>query len=244
MPPMSVERLDRETHVWLVVPEAIQDKTKLDACRSVLSESELAQYQRFHFPQDRHRFLVSHALVRNVLSKYLDISPAEWMFYCTSHGRPEIANRDISALRFNLTHTAGLAACVVTLCDPCGIDAEQIAARHDPLAVARRMFSAAEYEQLRQLAGREQMEYFLTLWTLREAYVKARGIGISFPTRKLQFDIDAEGLVSVEFQPELKERADQWQFTLLAPTPQHLGALAVRRSGTLHKELVVRNFDM
>ncbi len=241
---MHLERLDRETHVWLVVPEAIQDRTTLEACRSVLSESELAQYRRFHFAEDRHRYLVSHALVRKVLSEYLDIPPVEWMFYRTGHGRPEIANPGIPSLRFNLTHTAGLAACVVTLSDQCGIDAEQISARRNPVGVARRMFSEAEYEQLRQLAGREHLEYFFARWTLREAYVKARGIGISFPTRKLHFDIDPEGVVSVKFQPELNEQADRWQFAVLTPTPQHLGAIAVRQSGDLDKKLVVRNFEI
>ena len=105
------------------------------------------------------------------------------------------------------------------------------------------MFSEAEYEQLRQLAGRKQLEYFFTRWTLREAYVKARGIGISFPTRKLRFDIDLAGLVSVEFEPELNEQPDRWQFTVFTPTPQHLGAIAIRRSGDLRKKLVVRKLN-
>jgi len=239
-----LECLEREIHVWFVVPEAIQDEMKLEACQSVLSASELARYKRFYFPEDRHRYLVSHALVRNVLSKYLDIPPAEWMFYRTGHGRPEIANTAIPALRFNLTHTAGLAACVVTLSDYCGIDAEQITARHNPLGVARRMFSEAEYEQLGQLTGREQLEYFFSRWTLREAYVKARGIGISFPTRMLHFDIDPAGLVSVEFQLELKEPTDRWHFNVLTPTPQHIGAIAIRRTGNLDKQLVVREFNL
>lgn len=241
---MPIERLAREAHVWLMVPESVQDEARLEACRAVLSESELARYERFRFPQDRHRYLVSHALVRNVLSRYLEIPPAEWVFFCTSHGRPEIANPEIPPLRFNLTHTTGLAACVVTLSDPCGIDAERIAARHDPLGVARRMFSEAEYEQLSRLAGLEQLQYFFTRWTLREAYVKARGIGISFPTHKLRFNVDPAGLVSVTFQLELKEQIDRWQFRVLRPTPQHIGAIAISRSGDLDKKLVVRNFDL
>lgn len=242
--PTPLECLEREIHVWFVIPEAIQDEMELEACQSVLSASELARYKRFYFPEDRHSYLVSHALVRNVLSEYLNISPAEWIFYRTGHGRPEIANPGIPVLRFNLTHTAGLAACVVTLSDQCGIDAERIATRHDPLGVARRMFSEAEYKQMRQLAGRKQLEYFFIRWTLREAYVKARGIGISFPTRKLHFDIDPAGLVSVKFQLELKEQTARWHFNVLTPTPQHIGAIAIRRAGNLHKQVVVREFNL
>ena len=239
-----LECLKREIHVWLVVPEAIQEKTRLAACQSVLCPSERARYKRFYFPEDRHRYLVSHALVRNVLSHYLDIPPAEWMFYRTGHGRPELANLEIPALRFNLTHTAGLAACVVALSDHCGIDAEHVTARHNPLGVARRMFSDGEYEQLRQLTGRKQLEYFFSRWTLREAYVKARGIGLSFPTRMLRFDVDPAGLVSVNFQPELKEQTDRWHFNLLTPTPRHIAAIAIRRTANLDKQLVVRKFNL
>lgn len=240
---MHYQRLDREAHVWLVAPEAVQDGAILEASRSVLSESELIHCNRLFFHEDRHRYLISHALVRNVLSRYSAVAPSEWRFSRGDHGRPEIANSDIPPLRFNLTHTAGLAACVVTLSDPCGIDAEQLSARHDLLGVARRMFSIDEYQQLTELGGREQQEYFFSRWTLREAYVKARGIGISFPTRKLTFCIDATGHVSVEFQPELEERSDHWQFAVLSLTPQHLGAIAIYRQSGPALRVVVRHFD-
>ncbi|MGD8615460.1 MAG: 4'-phosphopantetheinyl transferase superfamily protein [Gammaproteobacteria bacterium] len=242
--PVHLEQLEHEIHVWLVFPDAIQEQTKLDALKSVLCPSELASYRRLHSPQDQHRYLISHAFLRNALSQYVPVPPSGWTFHHSSHGRPEIANPGTPALRFNLTHTAGLSACVVTLFDACGIDAERIVTRHHPLPVARRMFSRPEQEQLEQLTGREQLKYFFSRWTLREAYVKALGIGLSFPTRKLQFDIDAQGRVRVEFNPELNEQARSWQFAVLTPSQQHCGAVAVRRSSNREKQVVVRNFSM
>lgn len=240
---MSVEslaQLSDEAHVWFIRPDFIQDKTTLDACRHMLSEQEREQCQRFRFPEDSHHYLVSHALVRNVLSKYVEISPDGWVFSRSDHGRPEVANPGLPPIRFNLSHTKGLAACVVTLSSDCGIDVEKIYARHNPIGVAKRMFSSSEYEHMRQLNGRMQLEYFFTRWTLREAYVKARGIGISFPTRKLSFDIESSNDINIEFQAEIEDSSNDWQFQLLSLTNEHISAIAIRREYNSNIKIITR----
>ena len=236
-----MDKLHRETHAWFMVPEAVQDPSTLETCLSLLCEQELEQYRRFHFAEDRQRYLVSHALLRNVLSRYVDLDPAEWRFSRSEHGKPEIANPGIPALQFNLTHTAGLAGCVVSFSDACGIDAEKIAKRHNPVGVAKRMFSEAETRELEQLEGQAYLEHFFTRWTLREAYVKALGIGISFPTRKLTFTVNKDNFVEVSFHPDIEERRDNWHFELLKPTAEHIAAIAIRRrSGEIDKKIVTR----
>jgi 4'-phosphopantetheinyl transferase len=235
----------REAHVWFIVPEAIKTAGTLSALQRLLSDDELQQYRRFYFARDSHRYLVSHALVRTVLSKYAEVAPAEWRFSHNRHGRPEIANAgDIPALRFNLTHTRGLAACIVSLSDACGIDAEMLVKRHDPLAVARRMFSETEYLQLRQLSDAQQLECFFKAWTLREAYVKAIGIGIAFPTHKLVFAVDADDSVAVSFHPDIDDRPQDWDFCLLRPTGEHIAATAVQSRDGVGKRIVTRFADL
>jgi len=241
---MLIDSLHQETHAWFTIPESVQDDGILQRLNAILSEEELSRYRRFHFPADRHRYLVSHALVRETLSKYIDIPPADWCFSHGEHGRPEIANPATPALRFNLTHTAGLAACVVTLSDDCGIDAEQIAERHNPAGVAKRMFSEAETRELEQLEGQAYLEHFFNRWTLREAYVKARGIGISFPTRKLTFTVNKDNFVEVSFHPDIEERRDNWHFELLKPTAEHIAAIAIRRNGDIDKKIITRFIDL
>jgi 4'-phosphopantetheinyl transferase len=236
----SFEKLHQEAHAWFIVPEAVQEPSTLETCLSLLCEQELRQYRRFHFAEDRHRYLVSHALVRNVLSRYVDLRPAEWNFSRSQHGKPEVANPGIPALQFNLTHTAGLAGCVVSFSDACGIDAEKITGRHNPAGVAKRMFSEAETRELEQLEGEAYLEHFFTRWTLREAYVKARGIGISFPTRKLTFTLDRDNAVEVSFHPDIEDRQDNWHFQLLRPTEEHIAAIAIRRNGDIDKKIVTR----
>jgi len=226
---LMLERLNQETHVWYVKPETIHDRKVLDACMGTLSEQEREQCRRFHFPDDSHHYLVSHALVRYALSAYLDIRPHEWVFSLSDHGRPELANPGVPPIRFNLSHTKGLAACVVNLSGDCGVDVEKIVARHNPVGVAKRMFSTAEYEHMLQLYGHEQLEYFFTRWTLREAYVKARGIGISFPVHKLNFTVESDSDIKIGFQPDIQDDGGDWQFQLLPLSTGHAASVAIRR---------------
>ena len=224
-----LERLDQETHVWYVKPETVRDKMVLDTCMDALSEQEREQYRRFRFPDDSHHYLVSHALVRYALSAYFDMRPREWVFSLSDRGRPELANPGLPPIRFNLSHTKGLAACVVNLSSDCGVDVERIYARHNPIGVAKRMFSTAEYEHMLQLHGHEQLEYFFTRWTLREAYVKARGIGISFPTHKLNFTVESDSDIKIDFDPDIQDDGGGWQFQLLPLSTEHVTSVAIRR---------------
>ncbi|MBW1944936.1 MAG: 4'-phosphopantetheinyl transferase superfamily protein [Deltaproteobacteria bacterium] len=228
---MLLTQLSHEAHVWAVRPGSIQDRATIDVCMDLLSDRERQQYRRFRFPDDSHHYLISHALVRYALSKYTDISPRDWVFSESDHGRPEVANPGLPPIRFNLSHTRGLAACVVTLSRDCGIDVEKIHARHNPVGVAKRMFSEDEYGQMQRLTGHEQLEYFFTRWTLREAYVKARGIGISFPTHKLNFTVESDSDINIDFDPDIRTDAGDWLFQLLPVSTGHITAVAIRREG-------------
>lgn len=240
---MLIDNLHREAHVCFAIPEAVQDEAILQRLAATLSDEELDKYRRFHFPEDRHHYLVSHALLRMTLSEYADLSPVDWRFSRNEHGRPEIANPDMPPLRFNLTHTDGLVGCIVTLDNDCGIDAEKVTARHATPGIAKRMFSEAEYRELLQLEGHDSLEYFFTHWTLREAYVKARGIGIFFPTHKLTFTVTDRHSVAVSFHPDIGNRQEHWYFRLLDLSDAHVTAIALNSATTVSKNIVVRHCD-
>jgi 4'-phosphopantetheinyl transferase len=237
---MLQDHLHREIHVWFARPDHATNPARLDQYRAILSTQETTRYRRFHFPADSHRYLIAHALLRKTLSKYADLPPTGWAFTQGTHGRPEISNPGVPALRFNLTHTKGLVGCVVTLENDCGIDAEALSSRHDLSGVAKRMFSVDESRELQQLEGSRQLDYFFARWTLREAYVKALGIGISHPTQKLSFTIGGDDSIQVAFRPELKDNAGHWQFRLLRPTPEHIAAIAIHKNNQPPKKLIVR----
>ena len=234
--------LSSEAHVWMISPESVRDPAILQYCRDTLSQDERDRVDRFFRPEDSHSYLISHAMVRSVLSRYADITPGDWKFSEGIHGRPEIDSDQQTSLRFNLTHTNGLAACIVTCDDPCGIDAEQVNARNNPIGVAERMFSAKELEQLKQYEGDAFLEYFYERWTLREAYVKARGIGISFPTHQLCFDIMQDN-VTVEFDSDIDDREEDWNFRLIRPDSGHIVALALHDCTGIKKQVRINHFS-
>jgi 4'-phosphopantetheinyl transferase len=223
-----LERLDREAHIWTAIPESVRAPEDIARLRATLSGEERERMQRLQNAEDAHRYLVSHAMLRQVLSRYVAIAPHQWRFRYGPHGRPELAGPATTPLRFNLTHTTGLAACIVSTHHACGIDAEQLRERHRPLRVARRMFSDREYAELEPLTGRHFLEYFYSRWTLREAYVKAVGIGISFPTRTLDFSIDAKGSATIDLPPEVGRDGRDWRLQLFRPTGDHLLAIALQ----------------
>ena len=241
---MLQDQLQREVHVWFARPDHANNPARLDQYRDILSAQETTRYRRFHFPADSHHYLIAHTLLRHTLSKYADIPPAGWTFTQGTHGRPAISNPELPAICFNLTHTSGLVGCVVTLGNDCGIDAEALSSRHDLRGVAKRMFSVDESRELQQLKGSRQLDYFFTRWTLREAYVKALGIGISFPTRKLYFTIGADDRIQVTFKPELEDNAEHWQFRLIRPTPEHIAAIAINKNNQPEKKIIVRTVEL
>jgi 4'-phosphopantetheinyl transferase len=224
--PADLRSLHSENHVWFIDPETVANPSQLEACRSVLSTDEMRRAARLRFPADRHLYLVSHALVRRVLSAYCTIAPQQWLFSCNERGKPEIANSAAPALRFNLTHTHRLAACIVSMGVDCGIDAEHISTRHNPKGVARRMFSPEEVARLEALRDDARLEYFYSGWTLREAYVKARGLGIAFPTHKLAFEFADPHRVRARFDTDIDDDPLRWTFRLFRPTREHVLATA------------------
>lgn len=236
-----LEQLEQQVHVWFTVPEEISDPHTLSEYFSLLSEDERERQQRFHFEKDRHSFLVSHALVRKVLSKYVDVDPCEWQFAAGEYGRPEICSPAcVPRLRFNLTHTEGLTACLVTLDTDCGVDAERIGGQRDLRAVAEKMFACSELEILRPLSGRQYQQQFYSFWTLHEAYCKALGTGLGFSNKDYAFKVASDNDISISFDSLGGGEVERelWQFSLLRPAVDHLVAIAVRTNGVPAKNVL------
>ena len=186
--------LAENAHVRILRTDTVTDPDKLADSATLLSPDETARFNRFRFDADRRLFLLSHAMLRRALSAYADVEPAAWVFSHTVNGKPEIAGPDPGLpLRFNLTHTRGLAACVVTHSVDCGVDAEQLSVRRHAMEIAARMFAAEELEVLRGLQGQAFLEQFYACWTLREAYGKARGVGLTGVGKHIRFERDTHG---------------------------------------------------
>jgi 4'-phosphopantetheinyl transferase len=199
-------------------------------CAGLLSDEEKARGERYLMPKSRLEHLVARALVRTTLSRYCDVAPRDWTFRENEHGRPDVDGpAGAPPLRFNLSHTHGLVACAVVLERELGIDVEDASHARPTLDIADRFFAPSEVAALHAVPEALQRERFFAYWTLKESYIKARGMGLAIPLHHFAFELDRGANVSIAFAPELDDDPSTWQFERARPTERHSAALAVRR---------------
>ncbi len=226
--------------VWFAPVDDVLPET-LAAWDATLSGDERERRDRFLFPEHRRQFHVAHGLVRATLSRYARIDPGDWAFDIGAHGRPEI--RDTSGgrrLRFNLSHTHGLVAVAVAWERDIGVDVEAADRRAATLAIADRFFAPTEIAALRAAPAESQQDRFIRTWTLKEAYIKARGMGLALPLQQFAFELHEPDGATVAFDARLVDDPRAWFFAEVRPLPGHRLAIAARRSGAAALALRVR----
>lgn len=217
-------------HLHYVFSDEVQDTALLSAYHALMAPDEAKQQARFYFPEGRHEYLITRALVRSVLSLYAEVAPEDWTFVRNSHGRPEIAGPAGGPnLRFNLSNTRGLIACLVALDRDVGADVEDTERRGGSLEVADRFFSPFEVDALHALPEGSQRARFFEYWTLKESYIKARGMGLAIPLDHFSFHLDDGPSIGIAFDPRLDDDPADWQFSLWRPRPRWTMAAAIRK---------------
>ena len=231
--------LGREVHIWTAEQT---DNLPTELFESWLSADETRRYRRYIRKCDRDLFLLAHALLRHTLSQYADVEPADWCFETAEHGRPELVGplADLN-LRFNISHTPGLAVVLISDRVDAGVDVERRSTVADRAALVRRVFAAAERGALQRLPPEERERRFYEFWTLKEAYIKARGLGLTLPLRNFAFTVDRERDITIEFEEPIRDDPAQWQFALWGPSGVHQGAIAVCRGGGPNRAIVFRD---
>jgi 4'-phosphopantetheinyl transferase len=234
----SEDRID----VWLAYYGEISDPRVHAEYRALLTDEERGKEFRFYFPDDQRRYLVTRAMVRTVLSRYLDVAPTDWRFANNPYGRPEIANlsRDECGLCFNISHTRGLIALAVTQHRELGVDVENVRTRDVSIEIADRFFAQAEVSELATVPPERQQDRFFEYWTFKESYIKARGMGLSIPLGQFSFHYPHERAVQFAVQPELGDDAARWSFWQYRPTSEHLLAVCAERRVGSAPSLVLR----
>ncbi len=191
-----------------------------------MSAGERERYARFRHDRDRWMFALGREMARTLVGDALDVAPGAWLWREGPHGRPEIAS-PAGDLHFNLSHSAGVVACVLGRGRAIGVDLENLARRPPDPAIVSRYCSAAEAEDVCARAE-GWSDRFLTYWTLKEAYLKARGLGIAVPLSDISFSLGPEpDQARVEFLKSLAGTDDRWTFHLTRIAPHHLAAVAI-----------------
>jgi 4'-phosphopantetheinyl transferase len=184
--------------------------------RDVLSAQERERAARFRFERDRRRYILRHGKLRELLSDYLNCAPARICFAYNSFGKPSVAG---GALRFNVSHSHGTALFVFARGVEVGCDIE----RRDPRFVCdqipERFFSALEAQTLRSLPASSRTRAFFNCWTRKEAFIKARGCGLSLP-------LDSFDVSLAPDEPALLLRGcDGWSVQSCEPAPDYQAAI-------------------
>jgi 4'-phosphopantetheinyl transferase len=222
-----------EVHVWHLRADGLTEPADL---RTLLSAQELARMNCLRHERDRTLFLWARGLVRTVLASYLDCSCHDVRFTANEFGKPILAPGDSPGakyppLHFNLTHSRGAVALAVSGGREVGIDVEERRRPVEYLPLAERFFAETEARHLRGLHPDELPAAFFAIWTLKEAYVKGIGRGLTFPLEAFCFDLDGCRLRA--FRPLADFVACDWHFLQFDLGERHCGALAVRGAGAI-----------
>lgn len=226
----AVALSEGEAHVWYAWTASCDTPPLRAYYRSLLNSEERERFERIAFEPLKLEYLVTRALCRTVLSAYANLPPRCWRFRANSYGRPEIDAGDaLPRLRFNLSNASSLVACVVTRTADAGIDVEDIGRSGETVSIADHYFSPQELRALHALPAERRRRRFFELWTLKESYIKARGMGLSIPLDQFSFVLPGPP-ICIAFEPSLPDMAADWQFALLHPDERHIMALAIRRA--------------
>lgn len=217
--------------IWLSLVRCDKvDATQADDYRELLSIDELARNARYRFARDRHRDLIARALLRTVLSEALDCHPKNLEFELGEHGKPcLLANSAVPVvdkLQFNLSH-AGDWVVLALAHSKVGVDIEYTPRNNDVLAIADRYFFGSEIDELRSFPEHLQRERFFDYWTLKEAYMKARGEGISLGLDNFGFSVVKGDTISIEMRACLDDDPNQWQFFCVTPEADYRLSIAL-----------------
>jgi 4'-phosphopantetheinyl transferase len=239
MTPTDV-RNPAQVDLWYVFLDKTTDPRLQNAYRALLSPDESQREQRFVVEHARLQFLVSRALLRTVLAHYTGRHPRELAFRRNSYGKPCLIAPDGLPLEFNLSNTRALAVCAVGFQRAVGVDAEDCEQERDGLSVARRYFHASEVGVLESLPCDQQRLAFYQWWTLKEAFLKAYGTGLSTPLDSFAITWNRDRPPEISFPAPGWETPGDWQFARLTLVSRFAIALAAHMPSTPRLQLVVR----
>jgi 4'-phosphopantetheinyl transferase len=214
-----------EVHVWRARVSQAEDCVA--ELIQILTPEERGRAARFRFTIDRHRCILGRALIRIILGHHLRRPSHELAFAYNAFDKPRLADARDAALQFNISHSGEWLLIALAQGRILGVDVEHMREDMVTREIAERFFSAAECVALASLSEEQQCDAFFACWTRKEAYLKARGDGLSLPLD--QFDVafvpgaDARLLATRHDPAEVK----RWSLCPLDVGAGHKAALVV-----------------
>lgn len=229
--PPNVLKLDSdEVHVWRCNLD--QPRPTVQSLLHALTADERTRADRYYFEKDRSHFIVSRGSLRAILSRYLCVQPHQLRFRYSSYGKPALVYEfGEDSIRFNMSHSNGVALFAATRTRELGIDIEWIRPDLAQQEIAERFFSSEEVRILRALPEEMRVEAFFNCWTRKEAYVKAKGEGLSMPLDRFEVSLVPGTPAALLKTGNDPLEAARWSLRELFPGDGFAAAIAVQGNG-------------
>jgi 4'-phosphopantetheinyl transferase len=229
MPGVPTQPIESGTaHLWFFETGIFREPSATHRWLARLEDHERLRYAAIGTSAARREYLGTRALARTALTRYSG-QGAQCLRFGTDHlGPPELTSPSMPGLFFSLARTRELAVGLFAFDQVVGIDVELVAPI-EAVEMAERFFSGEELAELSSLEEDARLSRFYELWTLREAYLKARGVGLTLPLDQLVFRPTPSGGAQAEFGPAIRDDPAHWQFGLTWLTNRHLAATCIKR---------------
>ena len=235
LPPHNLGLKSDEVHIWCA--NLNLSAIEISKLTNILSTDERDKANKFRFEKHRNRYTVARGRLRQLLANYLHISAKDIQFEYSDRGKPSLSNYcSQDSLQFNVSHSQNLALYAFTYHHRVGIDLEYLRVGNDAAQIARRFFSPQEYELIASLEKNRQQEIFLHIWTIKEAYLKATGEGLSG-------SLDTS---EVSFQGEMPIglKAANWLVHSFIPADDFIATVAVENKDNVIQKQQIRFWTM
>jgi 4'-phosphopantetheinyl transferase len=227
-PPNDLVLRKDEVHVWRASLHF--GPADVESFRQTLSPDEISKAERFYFEEDRRHFIAARGLLRTILGRYLETDPSCLRFWYQLYGKPALVGENCKTYSFNLSHSHGLLLLAITRGREIGIDVEWVRAESAGQEIAERFFAPNEVAKLSSLPKAQKDEAFFRCWTRKEAYVKAKGEGLTIPLDQFEVSLSPGEPAKLLHIASSGESCD-WYLEELHPGPGYIAALAVRERG-------------
>ena len=218
-----------ELHLWHASPDVVATPESQRACLDLLDVGERERLGRFRVEADRAAYLAAHALLRSALSRLAPVDPRLWRFRRAEGGKPSIDEpTSLRHVAFSLSHNMGRVVVAVALHAEVGVDVEHAGRACSILEHPDHFLSPTEARTLHALPPEARLQRLMSYWTLKESYLKARGMGLSVPPQALSFHLDEGANVRVSFGSAIQDDSTTWHFLRLSASSDHPMAVAFR----------------
>jgi 4'-phosphopantetheinyl transferase len=226
-PPTLPRLTANQVHIW----RANLDLPPIEVTRltTLLAADEITRASKFRFPEHKRRFIVARGILRQLLSNYLDIDPKSLKFAYSDRGKPQLIELNLaSSVQFNLSHSQEYALFGFTTPHLIGVDLEYLRPMPDALKIAQRFFSAQEFDLISNLAIEQRDKIFFQLWTAKEAYLKAIGIGLAGSLANVEINLEQDTQTNFLILKGNLTSASDWSMYACVPATNYVATVAIQ----------------